>query len=136
MKGNLLYVLGLDAISKTISRNIGMLTKLKHYVPGHIMHSLYCTLVLPYINYSNLILILYSINKVILLFIIIIMFTQGRNYIDLWVGKPMGTRSRGHPKLNGGGKKPNTIGDGVPILPGGFSLRNGVRGCSKVLRCI
>ena len=32
-----------------------MLTKLKHYVPEHILHSLYCTLVLPYINYGILI---------------------------------------------------------------------------------
>ena len=45
----------IDAISKTISRNIGMLTKLKHYVPEHILYSLYCTLVLPYINYGILI---------------------------------------------------------------------------------
>lgn len=32
-----------------------MLTKLKHYVPEFILHSLYCTLVLPYINYGILI---------------------------------------------------------------------------------
>ena len=32
-----------------------MLTKLKHYVPQHILYSLYCTLVLPYINYGILI---------------------------------------------------------------------------------
>ena len=43
------------ALFKTISRNIGMLTKMKHYVPGYILYSLYCTLVLPYINYSILI---------------------------------------------------------------------------------
>ena len=42
----------IDAISKTISRNIGMLTKLKHYVPGYILYSLYSTLVLPYVNYG------------------------------------------------------------------------------------
>ena len=32
-----------------------MLTKLKHYVPGYILYSLYCTLVLPYVNYGILI---------------------------------------------------------------------------------
>ena len=34
-----------------------MLTKMKHYVPGYILYSLYCTLVLglPYINYGILI---------------------------------------------------------------------------------
>ena len=41
---------------KPISRNIGMLTKLKHFVPENILYSLYCTLILPYINYSVLIL--------------------------------------------------------------------------------
>ena len=37
-----------DAISKTISRNTGMLTKLKHFVSENILYSLYCTLILPY----------------------------------------------------------------------------------------
>ena len=52
---NLTWKNHIDAISKTISRNIGMLTKMKHYVPGYILYSLYCTLVLPYINYGILI---------------------------------------------------------------------------------
>ena len=45
----------IDAISKTISRNIGVLTMLKHFVPENILYSLYCTLILPYINYGVLI---------------------------------------------------------------------------------
>ena len=44
----------IDAISKTISRNIGMLTKLKHFVHENILYSLYCTLILPYIDYGVL----------------------------------------------------------------------------------
>lgn len=32
-----------------------MLTKLKHFVPENILYSLYCTLVMPYINYGVLI---------------------------------------------------------------------------------
>ena len=52
---NLTWKNHIEAISKTFSRNIGMLSKLKHYVPGYIPHSLYCTLVLPYINYGILI---------------------------------------------------------------------------------
>ena len=52
---NLTWKNHIDAISKTISRNIGMLTKLKHYVPDYILYSLYCTLVLPYVNYGILI---------------------------------------------------------------------------------
>ena len=36
-------------------RNIGVLTKLKHFVPENILYSLYCILILPYINYGVLI---------------------------------------------------------------------------------
>ena len=52
---NLTWKNHIDAISKTISRNTGMLTKLKHFLPKHILYSLYCTLILPYINYGILI---------------------------------------------------------------------------------
>ena len=52
---NLTWKNHIDAISKTISRNIGMLKKLKHFVPENILYSLYCTLILPYINYGVLI---------------------------------------------------------------------------------
>ena len=43
----------IDCVSKTISRNIGVMNKLKHFVPIRILH--YCTLVLPYLNYGILI---------------------------------------------------------------------------------
>ena len=39
----------IDSISKTVSRNVGMLTKLKHFVLENILYSLHCTLILPYI---------------------------------------------------------------------------------------
>ena len=52
---NLTWKSHIDAISKTITRNIGVLTKLKHFVPENILYSLYCTLILPYINYGVLI---------------------------------------------------------------------------------
>ena len=45
----------IDCVSKTISRNIGVMNKLKHFVPTGILHVLYCTLVLPYLNYGILI---------------------------------------------------------------------------------
>ena len=32
-----------------------MLTKLKHFVPENTLYSLYCTLILPYVNYGVLI---------------------------------------------------------------------------------
>ena len=52
---NLTWKNHIDAISKTISRYIGMLTKLKHFVSENILYSLNCTLILPYINYGVLI---------------------------------------------------------------------------------
>lgn len=52
---NLTWKYHIEAISKTISRNIGVLNKLKHFVPDQILHTLYCTLVMPYINYGILI---------------------------------------------------------------------------------
>ena len=45
----------IDCVSKTISRNIGVMNKLKHFVPTRVLHTLYCTLVLPYLNYGKLI---------------------------------------------------------------------------------
>ena len=53
---NLTWKNHIDTISKTISRNIGMLTKMKHYVPGYILYSLYCTfsLTIHKLRYFNL----------------------------------------------------------------------------------
>ena len=51
---NLTWKYRIDAISKTISRNIGMLTKLKHFVAEYVLYSLYCTSILPYKNYGIL----------------------------------------------------------------------------------
>lgn len=45
----------IDCVSKTISRNIGVINKLKHCVPGRILHTLYCTLIFPYLNYGILV---------------------------------------------------------------------------------
>ena len=42
---NLTWKKHIDAISETISRNAGMLTKLKHFVPVDILYTLYCTLI-------------------------------------------------------------------------------------------
>ena len=45
----------IDCISKTVSRNIGVINKLKYSVPTRILHSLYCTLISPYLSYAILI---------------------------------------------------------------------------------
>ena len=52
---NLSWKNHIDGITKTISRNIGMIDKLKFFIPERILRTLYCTLVLPYINYGILI---------------------------------------------------------------------------------
>ena len=48
---NLTWKNHIHGITKTISRNIGMINKLKFFVPERILRTLYCTLVLPY-NYQ------------------------------------------------------------------------------------
>jgi hypothetical protein len=47
----------IDCVSKTLSRNIGIMNKLKHFIPDCILylHTLYCSLILPYLNYGILI---------------------------------------------------------------------------------
>lgn len=45
----------IDCVAKTIARNIGVMNKLKHFIPKRILHTLYCTLVMPYLNYGILI---------------------------------------------------------------------------------
>ena len=44
----------IDCLSKTISRNIGIINKLKCFLPDRILKTLYCTLILPYLNYGIL----------------------------------------------------------------------------------
>ena len=51
---NLSWKNHIDGITKTISRNIGMINKLKFIIPERILHTLYCTLALPYINYHGI----------------------------------------------------------------------------------
>ena len=51
---NLSWKNHIDGITKTISRNVGMINKF--IIPERILRTLYCTLVLPYINYGILIL--------------------------------------------------------------------------------
>ena len=45
----------IDCISKTLSRNIGVMNKLKHFLPERILRTLYCTMIMPYLNYGILI---------------------------------------------------------------------------------
>ena len=45
----------INCVSKTISRNTGVMNKLKYFIQGRILHALYCTLITPYLNYGILI---------------------------------------------------------------------------------
>jgi hypothetical protein len=51
---NLTWKTHIVNISKNISKGTGIIYKLKHFVPQRILYSLYCTLILPYINYGIL----------------------------------------------------------------------------------
>jgi len=52
---NLTWRSHIDNVAKSISRGIGILYKLKYFVPEKILFSLYCTLILPHINYCVLV---------------------------------------------------------------------------------
>ena len=52
---NLSWKNHIQGISKTISRNIGVLNKIKYFIPKRILYTLYCSLVLPYLNYGILV---------------------------------------------------------------------------------
>ena len=44
----------IDNIVKTCSRNVGIINKLKNFLPHEALYTLYCSLILPYINYGIL----------------------------------------------------------------------------------
>ena len=45
---NLTWKKHIDGVTKKISCNIGVMNKIKHFIPERILYSLYCSLVLPY----------------------------------------------------------------------------------------
>ena len=45
----------ISSVTKTISRNTGALSKLRSFLPPPILFSIYNTLILPYINYCNIV---------------------------------------------------------------------------------
>ena len=44
----------INYLSKILSRNTGILNKLKHFFPTHILQSIYSSLISPYLNYGIL----------------------------------------------------------------------------------
>ena len=52
---NLTWKYHIDSVTNRISCNIGVINKLKSFIPEKILYSLYFSLVLPYINYGILV---------------------------------------------------------------------------------
>ena len=52
---NLTWKYHIDNITKTISCNIGVMNKIRQFVPKRILYSLYCSLILLNINYGILV---------------------------------------------------------------------------------
>ena len=48
---NLTWKNHIDRISKTISKNTGVINKVKYFMPERVLYKIYCTLVLPYVNH-------------------------------------------------------------------------------------
>ena len=44
----------INYLSKILSRNSGILNKLKHFFPTHILQTIYSSLISPYLNYGIL----------------------------------------------------------------------------------
>ena len=51
---NLSWKSHINLISTKLSKSIGVLNKLKHILPKNVLRMLYCSLILPYLNYSLL----------------------------------------------------------------------------------
>ena len=51
---NLTWNKQIDNVRKSCARNISVLNKLKHFLPEQALYRLYCSLVLPYLNYGLL----------------------------------------------------------------------------------
>ena len=49
---NLSWQFHIDYICQKVSKTIGIIAKLSHFVPRHILLTLYCSLILPYISYG------------------------------------------------------------------------------------
>ena len=51
---NLSFKYHVESISNTISRNIGILYKLKYFIPKSILRCIYCSIILPFLSYGIL----------------------------------------------------------------------------------
>ena len=42
----------IDYVCQKVTKTIGIIAKLRHFVPRHVPLTLYCSLILPYISYG------------------------------------------------------------------------------------
>ena len=49
---NLSWKFHIDYVCQKVSKTIGIIAKLRHFVPRHVLLTLYCSLILPYISYG------------------------------------------------------------------------------------
>ena len=54
LDSNLTWIPHINSISKKCSKNLGVLNKIKHFLPETHMYQLYCSLIMPYLNYGIL----------------------------------------------------------------------------------
>ena len=52
---NLTWKDHIELVSKKISKNVGIIKRIRHCLPSNVLNTLYNTLILPYLNYCNLI---------------------------------------------------------------------------------
>ena len=48
------WTIHIDNLSKQVARNVGMLNKLKHFLPMYIMRTIYCSVILSHLQYCTL----------------------------------------------------------------------------------
>ena len=67
---NLSWSEHINLVTNKISKSVGIICKLKHILPASVLHTLYNSLVLPYLNYCTLIWASnksYKLNKILLI---------------------------------------------------------------------
>ena len=52
---NLTWKNHIDSITKKVAKSVGIIKRIRHCLPNNILRTLYNTLILPYINYCNII---------------------------------------------------------------------------------
>ena len=49
---NLSWKIHIDNVATKLSKTVGLIAKLRHFVPQHTLLNIYCALILPYLSYG------------------------------------------------------------------------------------